>query len=180
WQFEWTPYIAALANRPDVRKLVIAHNVDSLIWQRYFETERHWLKRWYVRQQWRKFESFERRVFAEATRVVAVSEEDAALVCVRFHCNRVDVVENGIDPAYYAQVSARRDPRRLLFLGSLEWRPNLDAIGTLLDQVFPALRAQEPGATLRIVGRNPPPSLVQRVGALPGVELHANVPDVRP
>src|SRR5207248_5616112 len=31
-----------------------------------------------------------------------------------------------------------------------------------------------------LVGRNPPAWLRQRVAALPGVELHADVPDVRP
>ena len=61
WQFEWTPFLNML-RRPDrARRVLMAHNVDSLIWQRYHETERHPLKRWYVHGQWRKFERFERR-----------------------------------------------------------------------------------------------------------------------
>lgn len=180
WQFEWTPYVAALSSQPDVPKLVVAHNVDSLIWQRYYEAEKHHLRRWYVKQQWRKFERYERRVFAQATRVVCVSAEDAALVRDRFHCSRADVVENGIDREYFEQVAPRHDPRRILFLGALDWRPNLDAIRLLLDVIYPAVRGREPGARLDIVGRNPPDWLWTRVRAQDGVTLHADVPDVRP
>jgi glycosyltransferase involved in cell wall biosynthesis len=42
------------------------------------------------------------------------------------------------------------------------------------------VQAAEPEARLSIVGRNPPEDLRRRVASLAGVELHANVPDVRP
>src|SRR5947208_573065 len=62
WHCEWTPYAAALrdlrAADPGLRWLVMAHNVESLIWRRYAETERQPLKRWYIRRQWRKWERF--------------------------------------------------------------------------------------------------------------------------
>src|SRR5262249_21067432 len=148
WQFEWIPYVAALGHRGDARKLVVAHNVDSTIWQRYYETEKNPVKRWFVKQQWQKFERYERRGFGEASRVVAVSEEDAARLRVGFGCSRVDVVENGIDREQLEAVTPRHEPRRILFLGALDWRPNLDAIRVLLDTIFPAVRRQEPGVQL--------------------------------
>src|SRR5262249_21226419 len=54
WHREWTPYAQALRVLPDARRLIVAHNVESQIWQRYYETEPHPLKRWYVRGQWLK------------------------------------------------------------------------------------------------------------------------------
>jgi glycosyltransferase involved in cell wall biosynthesis len=180
WQVEWSPYLATLPEGRDTRKLVVAHNVESLIWQRYHAAEANPAKRWYIKRQWRKFERFEARAFRQATRVVAVSQEDAAIIRARFGMPRVDVVDNGIDKGYYGAVEGCRDPNRILFLGSLEWRPNLDAVGVLLDRVFPAVRRQFPAARLCLVGRNPPPALVERVRGLEGVELHANVADVRP
>jgi glycosyltransferase involved in cell wall biosynthesis len=179
WQFEWAPYIATTHGLPGARVLT-AHNVDSLIWQRYYETERHPLKRWYIQQQWRKFQRYERRLFAEVTRVVAVSDEDAALMREHFGVAHVDVVDNGVDRTYFAHVVADSDPRRILFLGSLDWRPNLDALEVMLDRIFPQVLAQEPAARLCVVGRNPSASLVRRLQSAPGVELHANVADVRP
>jgi len=180
WQSEAVALIDTLVDQSGAAKVVIAHNVESLIWQRYCESEPNPLKAWYIRRQWRKFERFERRAFAAATRVVAVSEDDAVLIRDRFGGRDVDVVDNGIDRNYFEAVQPAPDPATILFLGSLDWRPNLDAVGLLLDRIFPAVRAAEPAARLRLVGRKPAAALVQKVRNLPGVELHADVPDVRP
>jgi glycosyltransferase involved in cell wall biosynthesis len=180
WQCEWTPYAQTLRGLAGQRVLVMAHNVESQIWQRYFETEANPLKRWYIKRQWRKFERFERRAFAEATRAVFVSEPDAALARERFGAECVAVVDNGVDTAYFRPEGGPRDPRRILFLGSLDWRPNLDAVLLLLDEVFPRVRAAEPTARLCLVGRNPPEWLARRARQEANVELAENVPDVRP
>jgi glycosyltransferase involved in cell wall biosynthesis len=83
--------------------------------------------------------------------------------------------------AYFApRRDVERDPTRILFLGSLDWRPNQDAARTLLDVLLPKVRAAMPAATVRLVGRNPPGWLVRRVNELAGVDLFADVPDVRP
>ena len=78
------------------------------------------------------------------------------------------------------QRDVERDPARLLFLGSLDWRPNLDAITLLLDDIFPKVRAAQPAATLSIVGRRPPDWLKTRVRTSPASRTFADVPDVRP
>lgn len=182
WQAEWVGGMTAFRGLADARTLVMAHNVETLIWERSARTERNLLKRVYLREQARKFARFERRVFAEARRIVTVSLDDAALVVDRFGVprERVDVVDNGIDRAAFEIVAPDRDPKRILFLGSLEWRPNLDAVGILLDKIFPAVRAAVPEVSLDIVGRNPPLALVRRTRETPGVRLHADVADVRP
>lgn len=180
WQVEWTPYVAALPPQTMGRRLLIAHNVDSLIWQRYCENEPQPLKRFYIQQQWRKFERFERRVFAEVDRVVAVSPEDACLLHGRFGVENVEVVENGVDAAYFENVQGGGKAEVILFLGSLDWRPNLDAVRLLLDDIFPAVRREVPSARLCLVGRNAPDWLTQRVAQTANAELHANVADVRP
>jgi glycosyltransferase involved in cell wall biosynthesis len=180
WHIEWLAYLSALEGLGPARTVLSTHNVETLIWQRYHEVERHPLQRWYIGRQYRKWERYEREVFARATRVVAVSHEDAALMRERFGVPEVDVVENGIDGTFFAEVQPRREPGHVLFIGSLEFRPNLDAVRLLLDEVFPAVRAREPAARLSVVGRNPPPWLVDLARREAAVELHANVPDVRP
>ncbi len=180
WHCEWTPYAQPLNCLPSVRHVVMAHNVESLIWQRYFETETHPLKRWYIGKQWRKFESFERRVLQRADRTIAVSPDDAVLFRERFGVERVAVVDNGVDTAFFQPEGQPRQPHQLLFLGSLEWRPNLDAVDQFLTYVLPRVRQACPAVECRIVGRNPPAALRKRVETMHGVELHADVADVRP
>jgi glycosyltransferase involved in cell wall biosynthesis len=186
WHCEWTPYAQVLRDGLGprlamARWVVMAHNVESLIWRRYTEAEANPVKRWYVRRQWQKFERFESWAYAAASVPVAVSRDDAELIREQFGVGRVEVVDNGVDTNFFhPQRDVDRDPRRILFLGSLDWRPNLDAVQTLLDDVFPLVREQVPAATLAIVGRRPPEWMRERAALTPGVELFPNVPDVRP
>lgn len=181
WQFETISY-ADTVPAGATPTIAMAHNVESLIWKRLYETEASAPRRWYIGHQWRKYERFEARVLRGSSCVVAVSAEDAALMRERFGVRNTAVVDNGVDIAHFAEgsSSATRDRRQVLFLGSLEWRPNLDGVDRLLTEIMPAVRAAEPEARLVIVGRNPPASLVKRVRDEPNVELHADVPDVRP
>jgi glycosyltransferase involved in cell wall biosynthesis len=180
WHCEWTPYADALQFAEGGRRLVMAHNVESLIWRRYHETEPHLWRRWYIKHQWRKFELFERRALTRADQTIAVSPDDAALFERQFGVQQVRVVENGVDTKWFHPGTGPSDPRRILFLGSLDWRPNLDAVDQLLTRVFPAIRAVVPDARLWLVGRHPPDALRRQVFAFPNVELHADVADVRP
>jgi glycosyltransferase involved in cell wall biosynthesis len=180
WQCEWTPLAGVLRGLKQTPQLMIAHNIESLIWQRYYEAETNLLRRWYIKRQWRKFQRFEKQTFAAATHTVAVSEADAALARAEFAAERVAVVDNGVDTSYFRPRSDSREANHLLFLGSLDWRPNLDGISQFLQRVYPAVRAAEPAARLSIVGRNPPAWLADRVRSLPNVQIFANVPDVRP
>jgi glycosyltransferase involved in cell wall biosynthesis len=180
WQFEWAPYMTLVEGMIRSPRLVIAHNVDSLIWQRYYENEPNLLKKAFLEQQWRKFRRYEQDAFRRATRVVAVSVEDAQQIRSEFGQPAVDVVDNGIDRAYFEQAAGQRDPWRILFLGALDWRPNLDAVGLLLERIFPEVLAQEPRARLVLVGRHPPEALAHRIATMPQAELHADVADVRP
>lgn len=180
WQVEWAPYLSMIDRALKGPRVVIAHNVDTLIWQRYYENEHAILKKTFLKSQWKKFQRFEAKAFQSATRVVAVSEEDAQLIRDNFGQSAVDVVDNGIDRDFFAPIAAKRNPSQILFLGALDWRPNLDAVSLLLDRILPQVLRQKPDAKLIIVGRRPPTNLVERVRQLAAVELHADVGDVRP
>jgi glycosyltransferase involved in cell wall biosynthesis len=177
---EWTPYAQTVRRLQDIPVLVMAHNVESLIWQRYWEAESQPLKRWYMRQQWRKFRRFEARTFATVNRGVAVSDQDADRIATEFNVPRPDVVDNGVDTSFFRPMEEDRESDHILFLGSLDWRPNLDAVSVLLTEIFPKVRAVQASARLSVVGRNPPAWLNEQIQANAGVSLHANVNDVRP
>jgi glycosyltransferase involved in cell wall biosynthesis len=178
WHCEWSPL--AFSCRGLSPCVVVAHNVETVIWERYREAEANPLKRWYIDHQCRKFARFERWAYREMTRTVAVSRLDAERIRRDFGGRHVDVVENGVDLDYFRPTAAAREPGRILFVGSLDWRPNLDAVNLLLDRVFPAVRAAEPTAQVDIVGRHAPESLRRHVRNLSNVELYTNVADVRP
>jgi polysaccharide biosynthesis protein PslH len=187
WHCEWTPYAQVLrkAFRGRLRRtpwVVMAHNVESLIWKRYTETEENRVRRWYVRRQWQKFERFERWAFAHANWTVAVSEPDADLIRNQMNgSEQTEVVDNGVDTKYFRpHRDVERDPYKVAFIGSLDWRPNQDAVKLLFDEIYPKLKQAEPRATVSIIGRNPPDWMQDYAKQNPGIRVFGNVPDVRP
>lgn len=180
WHCEWTPYAQAMYQRPEPW-VVMAHNVEARIWERYARTEADPLKKWYITQQWKKFDAFERWAYSAASRAIAVSAEDATYMEQEMGASNVAVVDNGVAiEQFRPNPSEPRQPHRLLFLGSLDWRPNQDALTYFLDAMFPTIVKHEPATTLAIVGRKPPTWLQARVASMANVELHADVPDVLP
>src|SRR5947199_242611 len=54
WHLEWEGCFDLLPPASGRPVVVDAHNVDTLIWRRYHETESRPLHRWYLRRQWKK------------------------------------------------------------------------------------------------------------------------------
>src|SRR5207245_1533631 len=66
-----------------------------------------------------------------------------------------------------------------VFVGALDYRPNVEGVGWFCRNVWPEIRRRRPDAVLLLVGRKPAPA-VQRLAGEPGVEVVGQVPDVRP
>ena len=179
WQLEWSGYLYCVEGLAGPM-VIQAHNVDSLIWRRHAETAGNPLKRALLGEQWRKMRRFEGHAFAAATRIAAVSAADAALAEREYGPLPIDVVDNGVDAAYFAGLQSNAASRQVLFVGALDWRPNIDAVEILLDKVMPLVSARVPDARLVIVGRAPSEALARRITQHPAAQLFANVPDVRP
>jgi len=107
WHCEWTPYAESLQGPVHRPRLVVAHNVESVIWRRYYETETNLMKRWFIRGQWHKFERFERRVLSEVEWTVVVSAVDAVRCRDDFSAGRVAVVEKGSISITFALAQSR-------------------------------------------------------------------------
>jgi polysaccharide biosynthesis protein PslH len=105
--------------------------------------------------------------------VTVPSAEDAAMLPPG-----TAIVPNGVDTERF-RASALPSGPSLVFTGALHTLPNRDGINWFCEAVWPLIRGQSPEATLEIVGSSPPPAVVA-LGALPGVSVHADVPDVGP
>jgi glycosyltransferase involved in cell wall biosynthesis len=68
----------------------------------------------------------------------------------------------------------------LVFVGSMDWAPNIDGIDWFGREVLPLLLKRKPDCTIAIVGRTPPRSIQQLAELHPGIRVTGTVPDVRP
>jgi sugar transferase (PEP-CTERM/EpsH1 system associated) len=173
---EWIPY--ARYATPGLPRLITAHNVESDIWKRRALHSHNYAAGWFFGRQAQRMESFERSAAAHANVVVAVSELDAQ----RFRSygvKNITVVPNGVDLDYFRPRPQVPRTDSLVFVGSLDWFPNEDAVKEFATRVLPILRRNIERITLRVVGRKPSASLATTLRRMPGVELVGEVPDVR-
>jgi hypothetical protein len=127
-------------------------------------------------------EKFERETCAQFDGVVGVSPEDCDIMRRTFALTNVlGDVPTGVDcEAYAAAPAAGRRAHSLVFLGSMDWMPNMDAVEFFTREIWANVRAQFPAATFTIVGRNPPPKVRELEKQFPGVRVTGTVEDVKP
>lgn len=155
------------------------HNVESIIWERHAQSGRTPLHRSYFSLQAKRMFEWEREVCRSVGHTIAVSAIDEDLMRTRFGVSNVSSVPTGVDTHYFERPSSGAITRDLVFVGSMDWMPNIDGMRWFLDEVFPQIQKARPGTTLAVVGRNPPASLVEAASDKL-VTVTGTVPDVRP
>ena len=185
---EMAPYLDVVdAARP--RPLVVFDNLNCeyLLQQRAFLTDLRAPARWpgaaYSFVQWQRLRRYEAEVCRRADRVLAVSDADARALRKLVPGLGVTVVPNGVDTrAYRPKVPDRTFQIRehaLVFTGTMDFRPNVDAALWFARRVLPRVRAQVPATRFFVVGQRPHRRL-DRLRGDPGVTLTGWVEDVRP
>ncbi|MHB1415206.1 MAG: glycosyltransferase [Chloroflexota bacterium] len=161
-------------------------NAEYLLQWRAFRTDAVTPRRWagavYSAIQTAKLRAFEGRLCRDFERVIVVSEEDAAALRALRGDFEASVVPNGVDCDYFAfrppELAAAAVPQ-IVFTGTMDFRPNVDAVVWFARSVFPFVRREVPEARFVVVGNSPAPA-VRQLALLPGVEVTGPVPDVRP
>jgi len=166
------------ADVPVSRTIVDLCDVDSQKFLDYAAHARGLKKRLYALEAAR-LRRLECSLPGRAGAITLVSEAEAELF--RGFCpNRVThAVTNGVDLDYYLPPRGDGRSGRCVFVGAMDYQPNIDGMIWFCRNVWPHVRAARPDASLVIVGRAPTPS-VRSLGELPGVEVTGPVPDIRP
>lgn len=155
------------------------HNVEHIIWKRLSQVETRPWRRTLLEVEWRKMRWAEARACARATLTIAVSELDRELLAANAPGATIRSIPTGVDTAFFVPNGWREAPASLVFVGSMDWYPNEDAILSFIQAILPGIRWHVPEASLTVVGRNP--SLRLRAAAADaGVRVTGTVPDVRP
>ncbi|MGY1456756.1 glycosyltransferase family 4 protein [Streptomyces sp. SS8] len=89
----------------------------------------------------------------------------------------VVAVPNAVRPGQAPGSGGR--PARLVFVGALNYYPNVLAAVELCESIAPAVRARHPQMEIMVVGRSPGQAVVDAARAS-GVALVADPPDIRP
>ena len=162
------------------RSALFQHNVETMIWRRRAENAWDPARKLYYRLQASRMFAFERQACRVAGQVIAVSPVDAGLMRTMFGAERVSEIPTGVDLEYFARPAPIERVADLVFIGSMDWLPNVDGVEYFVREVLPLIRRRRPGCTLAIVGRTPPPQIADLGRKDAGVRVTGTVADVRP
>jgi sugar transferase (PEP-CTERM/EpsH1 system associated) len=163
----------------DVVRWVDLTDVDSEKWLDYAKVARFPMSLVY-QTEGRRLRQVEQRLAESCDQLLVVSEAERRLFQSFCPTDRVLAVGNGVDSEYFAPSnSIVADPWSCVFVGVMNYKPNVDAVVWFAQHVWPRIRERYPEATFRIVGKSPAAE-VQALNSRPGIEVTGPVPDVRP
>src|SRR2546426_5056206 len=120
---------------------------------------------------------YKRKMVRQFQHVIAVSEHDRELMSRWVEPSHITIVPTGVDLRQFeAKFPGTEKENLVIFVGAMDWEPNIDAVQYFCQEIWPSVQANIPGARFRIVGRNPD----RRVQKLAGetVEVTGSVPSV--
>jgi glycosyltransferase involved in cell wall biosynthesis len=171
-------YIAAAPRIPIVLN---HHNIESDLLLKRSEMAQAWTWRAFFLREARKVARLEANWASGARTNLVVSALDGDRL--RTLAGDVDttVVANGVDVDFFSAVpGVAADPRHIAFAGGMDWFPNREAMEYLARELWPALRADDSGRRMTVIGRNPPEALLDAARSDDRLRVLGFVDDVRP
>lgn len=136
------------------------HNLETTIMERFALTQKNPLLRGFANLQYRKLRRYEPEIGAKFDRCVMITPQDEQRMRNLSSRVRTTVIPAGFDLRAVTDAVPEK-PKSILFLSSLDWRPNIDGFMWFYENVFPQILREEPEAVVTIVGKGHSPRLKQ-------------------
>jgi sugar transferase (PEP-CTERM/EpsH1 system associated) len=168
-------YVASLRN---CSRIMDFGDLDSAKWLAY-SNWRAWPLSLGYRLEALKLYRYEKELAEQFQHCTVTTEgemEEFRALNVRIPCT---VIPNGVDTMYFNRGTRKvEESPVIVFLGRMDYFPNVDAICYFVNRIWPAIQRDVPTVRLRIIGSNPA-GKVRRLSRLPGISVTGYVPDVR-
>jgi glycosyltransferase involved in cell wall biosynthesis len=162
------------------------HNIESELMYRYSLQAQTPFHKVYLRRTANQLKLLESEILASCDLHLVTSERERDQLSRINSAARIVTVENGVDASRFGPHFAQPDDEEMwrhrnhvIFVGTMDYHPNIDAVNYFCDEVWPELHRRLPLAIFSIVGRNPPAKVLD-LSRRPGVEVTGTVSDVRP
>ena len=160
-------------------KVLFQHNVEAEIFRRHAEARRAPHERMLFWWEYVKLARFERRTCRAFESCIAVSERDAERLRESCGDTPVHAVPTGVDTEYFTPRPSAERHDTIVFVGSMDWLPNQDAVEYFTGQILPAIQRRM-GVRFVVAGRHPTERLRQLARETAGMSVTGTVEDIRP
>lgn len=186
--FLYSSAVAQYIQRAEYRRRRVVMDfvdVDSDKWRQYAASAPWPLSTIYSREA-AALLRHDRQVARDAAASILVSEAEAELFrkLAPESASKISAVSNGIDCEFFAPRDSYPNPypaggTTLVFTGTMDYRPNIDAVMWFVREILPAIRSRVPDVRFAIVGAKPTAD-VKALEEAGRVIVTGRVEDVRP
>ncbi len=172
-------HTAQFYGETDLPSLLSQQNVDSAIWRRLAQETGNPVRKFLYWTQQCAFERYERKMIPNFDVIACASEIDQAYFQRTCPQSRIEVIPNGVDVQNYQPDFASRAEMQLMYIGSMDWYPNEDAVFFFANEVLPKIHKKLPNVTFSAVGSNPSMRL-QKLANNRQIIVTGRVPEIKP
>lgn len=170
----------------EIRRVADFIDLDSDKWLQYAKNK-PWPLSWLYRREGVTLNAYEKEIAAQFNVTFFVSRYEAQLFKSQLPgeiADKVDFINNGVDYNYFSPDLDYETPysgegKKLVFVGAMDYWPNIDAVIWFAEAVFPRLKKLIPTIEFIVVGSNPAEK-VKALEKIQGVTVTGRVDDVRP
>ncbi len=167
------------------------HNIDSEVMHRYGQHTNSRARRTYAKITSMRLAELELSMLNQFDGHTVVSDRDRERLNNLTPKKSISVIENGVEVDDYTdgdleisitnfnQQQTSPSSHRILFVGSMDYHANVDAVTTFAQNIWPQIFQKNPDWKFTIVGRNPSQEVEALTNHL-GIEVTGTVADVRP
>ena len=171
------PVMAMFKYNSPAIKIIDSHNVEYDNFKRMAKVNNPFKKLFYHLEAY-KFYREESAVCSQQDALMVTSERDIAIFDQILPDVPKYLIPNGVDTNYFKPFKSQPSPHSMVFVGMMKYVPNYDGITWFLEEIFPKILKKVPDATITIVGKNPPQSILNRANK--NIIVTGFVEDTRP
>lgn len=175
----FAPYLTCLPQRHACKTVLSFHNLGGRQYRSMLKLDIGFRERCLFLLKWLLMRRWEAQWAAKFDHVLTVSPIEAKLLQAAEPTLSLSVIENGIDTQQCQLLPASSGPLTLLFVGTMGYPPNVDAVLWFCREILPRIQRQIPEVKLLVVGHHPRPEIL-KLSEQPDIIVTGHVPDVRP
>ncbi len=154
-------YIPIIRKYSNAKILMRSHNVEFEIWERITQNTGFFPKKWYLSLLAKRLKGFEIKQMNQYDLFAAISEKDLNRYKNLGLKKPAIYIPIGIGKKdYIPNYKVFENNISISFIGSLDWRPNLEGLNWFINHIWDKISEAHPEIEFHIAGRNTPKEIL--------------------
>ncbi len=167
-----------LARHQNIKRVMDFVDVDSDKWRQFSQNIKFPFNLIYQMES-RRLLKYEKMISQNFSMAIFSTESEVQLFRDTGGNGNIIAINNGVDTKYFSPMNIEKD-NAIVFVGAMDYYPNIDAVTWFVENVFLKILEAMPGIKFYIVGSNPSVEVKKMAKLSDNVVVTGFVEDVRP